>query len=158
MAHQDTVAGVGCCSGCTTPRALLVAVVMWALSVLVVTTVDVVVAAAMVRDLVLLESCERDWLGVGDFAMLRLCPGAVLIVALRGGLLLLANVACMLLVLHRYAQQYSTSVRRLRLHCLPTRLSSRLNGQRKGTSAAATHASQPATKAEGPIDGFLYRK
>lgn len=126
MAHQNTVAGVGCCSGCTTPRALLVAVVMWALSVLVVTTVDVVVAAAMVRDLVLLESCERDWLGVGDFAMLRLCPGAVLIVALRGGLLLLANVACMLLVLHRYAQQYSTSVRRLRLQlavyrrgCLP---------------------------------------
>ncbi|XP_034255751.1 uncharacterized protein LOC117653880 [Thrips palmi] len=116
-----------CCGA--NPRADLAAVVLWAASVIVVTTVDVMVAAAMVRDLVLLESWQKYWPDDG-FTALRLCPGAVLALALRGGVLLLANVACMLLVLRR-------------LH----------NYRNQGDAASA---SQAATKADGPIDGFLY--
>ena len=103
------------------------AVLAWAVCTLLVLVADVVLVAAAVHDLVVL----RQWPNVekypsGELTLL-MCPGAILILALRGGVVLLANLVCVVVLLRRLSMmgedpdqdQYDQGPSRRPHRCLP---------------------------------------
>lgn len=117
-------------------RSVRSSAVAWSVTVVAATVVDVTLAAAMVHDLITLSNWEgAEDAFPGDIATLKLCPGALLVAALRAGVLLVANVVCMVVILYRLGQLRPAAGRR---------------------GSASTSSSPSATKREGPIDGFHF--
>ncbi|KAK3932180.1 Zinc finger imprinted 3 [Frankliniella fusca] len=119
------------------PRSWVLSIRVWAFSTSVVTIMDVVLGSAMIRDLVVLS--EKESSAGADKALvskLSHCAAVVLVVALRAGLLLFANVGLMIALLYL--------------------LSNRLNPPTRLASAPPGGESPSATKREGPIDAFLF--
>ncbi|XP_026274550.2 uncharacterized protein LOC113203856 [Frankliniella occidentalis] len=119
------------------PRSWVLSIRVWAFSTAVVTVMDVVLGSAMVRDLVVLQNDDPATVTTNVLSTrMSHCAALVLVVSLRAGLILVANVGLMISLLYL--------------------LSNRLNPPREQASLPSTRESPSATKREGPIDAFLF--